>query len=229
MLPSTSVTSLVNMVMRRDCLDQVTTIILKFSKILILEFVGQLLILFNSQQTWFRQCKFSIMTIHYTPHLIKCARNPRVKSKPLLTSPPSEGSLTDILVRKPSSSSAPSIVDPKVLLELFSMYREWQEENVKKLSQKQEEIENKIEIADALSVKLKQRFNYSVTAMKTSSQHLCGVHALQVEIGELKGRLTEVISNCDAVCKRISAEGPESLQSSVKPLVICTAHQEHQS
>ncbi|PRQ47436.1 hypothetical protein RchiOBHm_Chr2g0099641 [Rosa chinensis] len=150
-------------------------------------------------------------------------------STPLLTSPPSEGSLTDILVRKPSSSSAPSIVDPKVLLELFSMYREWQEENVKKLSQKQEEIENKIEIADALSVKLKQRFNYSVTAMKTSSQHLCGVHALQVEIGELKGRLTEVISNCDAVCKRISAEGPESLRSSVKPLVICTAHQEHQS
>lgn len=29
------------------------------------------------------------------------------------------------------------VVDPKVLLELFSMYREWQEENVKKLSQKQ--------------------------------------------------------------------------------------------
>ncbi|KAM5546742.1 hypothetical protein ABKV19_001326 [Rosa sericea] len=150
-------------------------------------------------------------------------------STPLLTSPPSEGSLTDILVRKPSSSSASSIVDPKVLLELFSMYREWQEENVKTLSQKQEEIENKIEIADALAVKLQQRFNYSVTAMKTSSQHLCGVHALQVEIGELKGRLTEVISNCDAVCKRISAEGPESLRSSVKPLVICTAHQEHQS
>lgn len=55
------------------------------------------------------------------------------------------------------------------------------------------------------------------------------VHALQVEIGELKGRLTEVISNCDAVCKRISAEAPESLRSSVKPLVICTAHQELQS
>ncbi|KAL6220673.1 hypothetical protein ACLB2K_008429 [Fragaria x ananassa] len=150
-------------------------------------------------------------------------------STPLLTSPPSEGSLTDILVRKPSSSSAPSIVDPKVLLELFAMHREWQEENVKKLSQKQEEIENKIEIADALAAKLKQRFNYSVTAMKTSSQHLSGVYALQVELGELKGRLTEVISNCDAVCKRISTEGPESLRSSVKPLVICTAQQEDQS
>ncbi|XP_024158952.1 uncharacterized protein LOC112166359 isoform X1 [Rosa chinensis] len=172
--------------------------------------------------------------MQYEPPVLESAAGPHTivngkESTPLLTSPPSEGSLTDILVRKPSSSSAPSIVDPKVLLELFSMYREWQEENVKKLSQKQEEIENKIEIADTLSVKLKQRFNYSVTAMKTSSQHLCGVHALQVEIGELKGRLTEVISNCDAVCKRISAEGPESLRSSVKPLVVCTAHQEHQS
>ncbi|XP_050363260.1 uncharacterized protein LOC126782127 [Argentina anserina] len=150
-------------------------------------------------------------------------------STPLLTSPPSEGSLTDILVRKPSSSSAPSIVDPKVLLELFAMYREWQEENVKKLSQQQEEIENKIEIADALAVKLQQRFNYSVTAMKTSSQHLSGVYSLQVELGELKGRLTEVISNCDAVCKRITEEGPESLRSSVEPLVICTKHLEQQA
>lgn len=55
------------------------------------------------------------------------------------------------------------------------------------------------------------------------------VYALQVELGELKGRLTEVISNCDAVCKRISTEGPESLRSSVKPLVICTAQQVDQS
>lgn len=36
----------------------------------------------------------------------------------------------------------------------------------------QEEIENKIEVADALAVKLFQRFNYSVSAMKTTSQHL---------------------------------------------------------
>jgi hypothetical protein len=43
------------------------------------------------------------------------------------------------------------------------------------------------------------------------------VHPLQIEVGELKGRLTEVISNCDALCKRIAAEGPESLRSSVQP------------
>lgn len=29
------------------------------------------------------------------------------------------------------------------------------------------------------------------------------VGPLQIEVGELKGRLTEVISNCDALCKRI--------------------------
>jgi len=47
--------------------------------------------------------------------------------------------------------------------------------------------------------------------------HDISVHPLQIEVGELKGRLTEVISNCDALCKRIGAEGPESLRSSVQP------------
>ncbi|KAJ1408809.1 hypothetical protein SESBI_23221 [Sesbania bispinosa] len=145
---------------------------------------------------------------------------------PILTSPPTEGTLTDILVRKPSSSSASATVNPKVLLELFSMYRDWQEGKVQEISKRQEEIENKIEVADALAIKLRQRFNHSMSTMKTASQHLSGVHALQVEIGELKGRLTEVISNCDALCKRIEAEGPESLRSSIKPFAIATADQE---
>lgn len=52
------------------------------------------------------------------------------------------------------------------------------------------------------------------------------VHALQVEMGELKGRLTEVISNCDALCKRIAAEGPDSLKASIKPLAITTTRSE---
>lgn len=38
-----------------------------------------------------------------------------------------------------------------------------------------------------------------------------------MELGELKGRLTEVMSNCDALCNRIVAGGPEPLRSSVKP------------
>lgn len=53
--------------------------------------------------------------------------------------------------------------------------------------------------------------------------NMLAVHALQVEIGELKGRLTEVISNCDALCKRIAAEGPESLRASIKPFAAATS------
>ncbi|KAG8383751.1 hypothetical protein BUALT_Bualt04G0046400 [Buddleja alternifolia] len=135
-------------------------------------------------------------------------------TKPILTSAPADSSLTDILVRKPFSSSTSGTVDPNVLLDLFSIYRDWQEEKAQKISKRQEDIENKIEVADALAVKLLQRFNYSASAMKTTSNHLSEVHSLQVELGELKGRLTEVISNCDALCKRIATEGPESLQSS---------------
>ncbi|PKA53107.1 hypothetical protein AXF42_Ash019015 [Apostasia shenzhenica] len=137
---------------------------------------------------------------------------------PLLRSPlPSESTLTDILVRNPSSSSSSvsGSLNPNVLLELFSMYREWQEEEAKKISQKQEEIENKIETADALAAKLLQRFNYSVSSMRKAADELAQVNQLQIEVGELKGRLTEVISNCDALCKRIEADGPESLLTSV--------------
>lgn len=148
---------------------------------------------------------------------------------PILTSPPAESSLTDILVRKPTSSSLPGTLNPKVLLELFSLYRDWQEEKAKNISQKQGEIENRIELVDALAVKLLQRFNYSVSAMKTTSGHLSEVHALQVGIGELKGRLTEVISNCDALCKRITVEGPESLRSSIKPFSVVAAELERAS
>lgn len=50
-------------------------------------------------------------------------------------------------------------------------------------------------------------------------ENVLAVEPLQVQVGELKGRLTEVISNCDALCKRIATEGPEALQSSVKPFV----------
>lgn len=143
---------------------------------------------------------------------------------PLLSGQPAAGSetetsITDILVRKPSSSSsaASGNLNPNVMFELFSMYREWQEEMTKEISERQGEIENKIETADALAVKLLQRFNYSLTSMRSTSHNLAEVHPLQVEVGELKGRLTEVISNCDALCKRISSEGPESLRASVQP------------
>ncbi|KAH9614895.1 hypothetical protein KSS87_019106 [Heliosperma pusillum] len=63
-------------------------------------------------------------------------------------------------------------LNPQKILELFSMYRDWQEDKVQKISSTQEEIENKIEVVDALAVKLMQRFNGSVSTMKTASQHL---------------------------------------------------------
>ncbi|CAA2963515.1 Hypothetical predicted protein [Olea europaea subsp. europaea] len=148
---------------------------------------------------------------------------------PILTSAPTESSLTEILVRKPSSSSTSGNVNPNVLLELFAMYRDWQEKKAQKIIHRQEEIENKIEVADALAVKLLQRFNYSVAAMKSTSRHLSEVHALQVDLGELKGRLTEVISNCDSLCKRIATEGPESLQSSIKPFKVASIDEKSSS
>ncbi|KAG8062431.1 hypothetical protein GUJ93_ZPchr0003g17830 [Zizania palustris] len=140
-----------------------------------------------------------------------------------------ESSLTDILVRKPSSSSSATSgnLNPNVMFELFAMYREWQEEKAKKISQQQEELENKIETADALSVKLLQRFNYSLASMRSISRNLAEVRPLQVEVGELKGRLTEVISNCDALCKRIAAEGPENLRSSVQPFTSSKVEARH--
>ncbi|KAK1439193.1 hypothetical protein QVD17_05009 [Tagetes erecta] len=148
-------------------------------------------------------------------------------ASPILTSASTESSLTDILVRKPSSSSSPSpntdIVDPKVLLQLFSVYQELQEKQAQNINKRQEEIENKIELADALALKLLRRYNHSLSAMKATSTHLSGVDELQVELGELKGRLTEVISNCDALCKRIASDGPEPLCSSIKPFAAAAA------
>ncbi|XP_068646700.1 uncharacterized protein [Aristolochia californica] len=144
----------------------------------------------------------------------------KIASPILKSSPPDESNLTDILVRKPSETSVPGNLNPNVLLELFSLYRDWQEEKAVTIGQKQEEIENKFEVADALAVKLLQRFNYSVSAMRTTAHHVSAVEPLQLEVGKLKGRLTEVISNCDALCKRISNEGPEALRSSVKPFAL---------
>ncbi|KMZ64213.1 hypothetical protein ZOSMA_37G00940 [Zostera marina] len=112
---------------------------------------------------------------------------------PLLKSPspsPSDSSFSEILFNKSNSSSS-------------FVYRDWMEEKAKRISRKQEELENKLEIADALSVKLLQRYNHSVTNMRTTAYNLSQVGPLQIEVGELKGRLTEVISNCDALCKRI--------------------------
>ncbi|CAF2037829.1 unnamed protein product [Brassica napus] len=131
--------------------------------------------------------------------------------------------LKSLAVSRPILKSAPpreNTVDPQILAELFSIYREWQDSKAQEITNRQEDIENKIEVADALASKLVQRFNHSVSAMRTTSHHFSQVNGLQVELGELKGRLTEVINNCDTLCKRINAEGPQSLRSTVTPFIL---------
>ncbi|KAH9317024.1 hypothetical protein KI387_018793 [Taxus chinensis] len=136
---------------------------------------------------------------------------------PILKSPPTESTLTDILVRKSSSTSDSGTLNPKLAFELFSLYREWQETTAKTINEGQDELENKIDIADALATKLLQRFNHSVSVMKTSATHFEDVYPLQVEVGELKGKLKEVLADYNALCKRINAEGPDVLKASAMP------------
>ncbi|WZZ12683.1 hypothetical protein YC2023_105772 [Brassica napus] len=136
--------------------------------------------------------------------------------------------LKSLAVSRPILKSAPpreNTVDPQILAELFSIYREWQDSKAQEITNRQEDIENKIEVADALASKLVQRFNHSVSAMRTTSHHFSqGAYPISslvsVELGELKGRLTEVINNCDTLCKRINAEGPQSLRSTVTPFIL---------
>ncbi|XP_078440570.1 uncharacterized protein LOC144710627 isoform X2 [Wolffia australiana] len=91
-------------------------------------------------------------------------------AEPLLASlKPLDASLTDILLRKPPEASASGSLDPQVLSGLFSLYREWQEAKTKIITEKQEEIENKIEVVDAMVLKLLRRFNYSLSAIKAAS------------------------------------------------------------
>nr|KAJ0210677.1 hypothetical protein LSAT_V11C400172250 [Lactuca sativa] len=78
----------------------------------------------------------------------------------ILTSEPSKSSLTDVLVNRPSTSSNTVIVDPKVLMELYTTYQEWQEQQAHTSNKRQEEVENKIEIEDALAIKFLQTYKF---------------------------------------------------------------------
>ncbi|KAL7603479.1 hypothetical protein Lser_V15G15919 [Lactuca serriola] len=78
----------------------------------------------------------------------------------ILTSEPSKSSLTDVLVNRPSTSSDTVIVDPKVLMELYTTYQEWQEQQAHTSNKRQEEVENKIEIEDALAIKFLQTYKF---------------------------------------------------------------------
>ncbi|MBA0688299.1 hypothetical protein Goari_006099, partial [Gossypium aridum] len=96
-----------------------------------------------------------------------------------------------------------------VFLELLSVYRDWQEEKAQTICKKQEDIEYKIEVADALatSPKFKPLSFHNEDCFTTFSRR----------------RLTEVLSNYEALCNRIAAEGPEPLRS-IEPFAVSTSN-----
>lgn len=51
------------------------------------------------------------------------------------------------------------------------------------------------------------------------TKYLHAVQCWQMELGELKGRLAEVKSNRDALCKKTAADG---LESSVKQIAVAS-------
>ncbi|MBA0655538.1 hypothetical protein Goklo_008012, partial [Gossypium klotzschianum] len=139
-------------------------------------------------------------------------------TSPILTTPPADGSLTDILVRRPSSSSsqggpqekAQTICKKQVChpLDKFCELENNCCSRMGGLVLLWEDIEYKIEVADALA---------------TSPKFKPLIHTLQVELRELKERLTEVLSNYEALCNRIAAEGPEPLRS-IEPFAVSTSN-----
>ncbi|THG02062.1 hypothetical protein TEA_012645 [Camellia sinensis var. sinensis] len=142
---------------------------------------------------------------------------------PILTALPTETSLTDMLVRKPSSSSAAS-GDIFFLFENLnnSAHLIWELKlNVKVFDEPIIGILLPMDEIGTVNPKvLLELFSVHRDWQEAKAQKI--IHALKVELGELKGRLTEVISNCDALCRRINSEGPESLRSSVKPFSSVT-------
>lgn len=58
----------------------------------------------------------------------------------------------------------------------------------------QEEIENKIDTADALAIKLLQRFNYSVSTMRSTANNLAEGYFLHFLLSYWKKRETKLDS-----------------------------------
>lgn len=139
--------------------------------------------------------------------------------RPLLKSPPAEVGLKDLLLRHAHGSEHGSL-DPTTTAALLTLYQEWQRVTSEKINKNQEDLRNKIDMVEALAVKLLQRFNSSLRMMKASATDLEDVHAIKVEVGEMKGRLREVVENYNVLEKRINADGPDFLKVAAKPLAI---------
>ncbi|KAJ7557378.1 hypothetical protein O6H91_05G124500 [Diphasiastrum complanatum] len=138
---------------------------------------------------------------------------------PLLKAPSTESSLTELLLKR-SPSQGPAVeygaVDPTTTAELFALFHQWQKDAAIKISNKQEDLGFKIDAAEALAMKLLQRFNYSASTMKTSALHLQEVHALKDDVKNMKQKLNEVLANYEGLCKRIDDNGPDYLKTSTR-------------
>eukprot|EP00250_Pteridium_aquilinum_P008737 c18171_g1_i4 orf=136-684(+) len=138
---------------------------------------------------------------------------------PLLKSPPAEVGLKDLLLRHAHGSEHGSL-DPTTTASLLTLYQEWQRVTAEKLNKNQEDLKNKIDVVEALVIKLLQRFNSSLRRMKASAADLEDVHSIKVEVKEMKGRLKEVLGHYNDLVKSINAEGPDFLRADAKPLAM---------
>ncbi|MCO5609045.1 hypothetical protein L7F22_063266, partial [Adiantum nelumboides] len=76
-----------------------------------------------------------------------------------------------------------------------------------------EDLSNKIEVVEALAVKLLQRFNSSLCLMKASATDLEDVHSIKMEFKEMKGRFKDVLGHYNALVKSINEDGPDLTQN----------------
>ncbi|MCO5609890.1 hypothetical protein L7F22_064124 [Adiantum nelumboides] len=136
---------------------------------------------------------------------------------PLLKSPPSEVGLKDMLLRHVQSSEYGTL-DPTTTASLLTLYHEWQRVTSQKVNKNQEDLSNKIEIVEALAVKLLQRFNSSLRLMKASATDLEDVHSIKMEFKEMKDRFKDVLGHYNSLVKNINEDGPDFLRNDAKPL-----------
>ncbi|KAH7441023.1 hypothetical protein KP509_03G021800 [Ceratopteris richardii] len=137
-------------------------------------------------------------------------------AEPLLKSPPSEVGLKDLLLRHVHNSEHGAL-DPTTTASLLTLYQEWQRVTSEKINKNQEDLSNKIEVVEALAMKLLQRFNSSLQLMKTSAADLEDVHTIKEEVKEMKRKFDNMLLQYDSLVKIMNAEGPDFLRADIKP------------
>ncbi|BBN12695.1 hypothetical protein MPTK1_5g22150 [Marchantia polymorpha subsp. ruderalis] len=142
---------------------------------------------------------------------------------PILKTPTGDSSLTDILLRRTPSQSTSEALDPTTTAKLFAVYQEWQRVTAANIAKNQEELGHKIIGVEELSLKLLQRLMYAGRVMESSAAHLKSVHALQVEVTDMKRTLTETISNYEKLCQKVETMGLH--KRNIKPMSISSQSQ----